>query len=201
MQIAKHWTISVGTLDWGLSQDLTTETYMAVIKKSTSEIITPIKVAMDGMIFREALLLHILKWVGGHLGHVCMWSVSVLVEVKSALVGWDGVVRMVVILLLTSRPISCPSCKSHTVYRTNNFSTSIPLPLCFSSIKKNLMYSHTSSFKHGCCRSSRIVFLHSCVHMSGLHLVWICQQKELQLNTPEKRRLDNVTKTTIYSLL
>lgn len=144
---------------------------MAVIKKSTSEIITPMKVAMDGMIFREALLLHILKWDGGHLGHVCMWSVSVLVEVKSVLVGWDGVVCMVVILLLTLRPISCPSCKSHTVYRTNNFSTSIPLPLCFSSIKKNLMYSHTSSFKHGCCRSSRIVFLHSCVHMSGLHLV------------------------------
>lgn len=176
---------------------------MTVTKNSTREIITPIKV-MDGIIFREPLLLHILKWVGEHLGHVCIWSVSVLVEVKSVLVGWDGV-RMVVILLLSSRPISCPSCKSHTVYRTNNFSTSIPLPLCFSSIKKNLMYSHTSSFKHGCCRSSRIAFLHSCVHMSGLHLVWICQQKELQLNTHQRKedwtmlqRLQN-TSTRFYN--
>lgn len=151
---------------------------------------------MDGMVFREALLLHILKWVGGHLGHVCIWFVSVLVEVSSLLVVWDGVMRMVVVLI-TSRPISCPSCKSHTEYRTNNFSTSIPLPLCFSSIKKNLMYSHTSSFKHGCCRSSRIVFLHSCVHISGLHLAWICNIRKGLIAHPN-RKLNSTTETTEY---
>lgn len=147
---------------------------MVVIKKLISEIIIFIKVVMDGMIFCEVLLLYIFKWVGGYLGYVCMWFVLVFVEVKFVLVGWDGVVCMVVIFLFMLCLIFCLSCKLYIVYRINNFLILILLLLCFFFIKKNLMYFYIFFFKYGCCWSFCIVFLYFCVYMFGLYLVWIC---------------------------